>query len=110
MTDPDRRVATLAVLLAPDRAEALLSRLGTAGAADAAAHARQLAARPRRERLQALAASLAIDGPELRASAAAAASSERPRVATVLRALGADGGFGGAAPVVLRLCRERIGR
>jgi hypothetical protein len=108
----DLRVATLAALLAPARAPGLLARLGTPGARDASAHAQRLLAAPRPERLQALSAALA-PGREARGRTEALASLERERVAALLRALGADGAHPGPAPgspLLLRLCRERLGR
>jgi hypothetical protein len=112
VTDDDRRVAALAALLAPTRALCVLARLATPGARELADHAGRLVAAPRRERLRALAASLVHDR-RLHASVDAHAAVERKAIATALRALAAgawdDRGVR-ASPVVLRLCRERLGR
>jgi hypothetical protein len=112
VTEDDRRVAALAALLAPTRALCVLGRLATPSARELADHAGRLLAAPRRERLQALAASLAHDG-RPHASAGSVAAVERKAIAAVLRALAAstwdDRGVR-VSPVVLRLCRERLGR
>jgi hypothetical protein len=106
-----RRIAVLAALFAPERAGALLARLGAAEAPDAAAHAARLASAPRRDRLRALALALAVEPESASARAEAAASAERPRLAALLRCLAA--GFPPAPAVsaaIVRVCRERIGR
>jgi hypothetical protein len=103
----DRRLAALAAALAGDRAPALLSRLATPGTAAAAALAARLAAAPRAERLRALSAELAVDPREVRARAEAAAADERAAVARLLTALPVAG-TGRAAPLLVRLCRERV--
>ncbi len=111
MTEADRRVATLAAVLAPERAAAILARLRTPEAAEASAHAVRLAAAPRRERLQALSRALAPDPAALRARADAAARAERSRVASLMRALAAGtAGTDGPSAIILRLCREKLGR
>jgi len=108
--DPDRRLATLAAVFAPERAAALLERLGTPGAGEASAHAARLAAAPRPERLQALSRALAADS-AVRARAEAAARLERTRVASLIRALASGtAALDAPSPFVLRLCRERLGR
>ncbi len=110
MNDPDRRLATLVAVFAPKRATALLGRLGIAAAGEASAHAARLAAAPRQDRIQALSRALAED-PSVRARAEAAARLERPRIASVIRALAAGIAFPDApSPIVVRLCRERMGR
>jgi hypothetical protein len=113
VTDEDGRLAALAALLAPALASNLLVRLGTPGAREASAHAQRLVVAPRRERLQALSAALAGDARALAASSETAASLERRAVAAVVRAVGAGEVAAGAAracPILLRLCREWIGR
>jgi hypothetical protein len=113
VTDQDGRLAALAALFAPAFASNLLLRLGTPGAREASAGAQRLVAAPRRERLQALSAALAPDERALAASSEAAASVERRAVAAVVRAVGAgevDAGAARVCPLLLRLCRERIGR
>jgi len=110
VTDRARRVAAFAAIFAPARAGALLGRMAEADAADGRARAAALAGAPRRERLRALAAALAADPLEARARADAAAARERPRVAALLRALAAGETTPTASPVLLRLCREAIGR
>ncbi len=109
MTQADRRVGALAAALVPDRAAALLSRLATPGASDVVAHAHRLVRSTRRDRLQALSAALATDPRSAGAAAAALAALERPRVAELLRSVAAGTPeAGGASPVLVRLCRERI--
>lgn len=110
MTPGERRLASLAGLFAPDRAGALLGRVRGAGAAETIEHAERLAAAPRRERLQALAAAMTSDVRSARARAEDAAMLERPRIAALLRALAAGESSRSAAPVLVRICRERIGR
>jgi hypothetical protein len=108
VTDGARRVAALAAVLAPARAGALLARLPEAGAPESAA---ALAAAPRQDRLRALAGALAADPGEARARAEGAAAAERPRIAALLRALAAGEPTAPAASsVLMRLCRETIGR
>lgn len=110
MTDGDRRLASLAAAFAPQRAPALVARLSGACAPDAARHVAHLAAAPREERLRSLSEALAfVLDPALVETAAAL---ERPAVAAVLRALSADGctSATGASGVLVRLCRERLGR
>jgi hypothetical protein len=109
VTEADLRVATLAALFAPASAAALLGRIG-ASASSAVAHASRLAGAPRRVRLDALAAALRADLPACHAAAEAAARLERPRVAALLVALASGAPTPGAAPPLLRLCRERLGR
>jgi hypothetical protein len=109
VNEHDRRVATLAALFAPERAPSLLARLAPPADVEAPAHAARLAGGSRRDRLEALAATLAVDAAAVRIRAEGAASTERARVATILRALGTGGAAPAAAPLVLRLCRERIG-
>ncbi len=111
MTAADRRLAALAALFAPGSAVALLARLGGAGRADPVGYAARLAAAPRRDRLAALSAAVAIDPDVAHARAEAVATAERPRVAALLRTLAAGGGAdAGVSPALIRLCRERIGR
>lgn len=111
MTARARRVAALAAVFAPSTAGALLARMADPDAADALAGAGALASASRRDRLRALAGALAAD-PELgRARADGAVASERPRVAALLRAVAAgEPSPPGASPVLVRLCREAIGR
>lgn len=107
MNPADRHLAALAALFAPDRAGALLARLATADGAGACAAAEALARAPRRDRLAALEG--LVDRAVVEGRGAAA---ERPRVAEVIRAVarGAadEARDGGAAPLVLRLCLERV--
>lgn len=110
MTDPDRRVATLAAVFVPTRAAALLGRLGTPGASEALTHGVRLTGAPRRERLQALSAALTHEGPAVRARADAIAALERKRIANVVRTLAEARAHHGVSPVVLRLCREHLAR
>lgn len=110
MTSHERRLAALAAVFAPGRAEALLRRSAGPASAEAIAFAVGLAAAPRRERLEALARALAPDGAGVRAQAHRVAQLERPRVAALLRALGEGESPGEALPLLVRLCRERIGR
>jgi hypothetical protein len=109
LNERDRRVATLAVLFAPDRAPSLLARLTAPGDRDAVAHAAELASLSRRDRLGALATALAVDAARIHACAEAAASSEGTRLATLLRTLAAGRPEPRAAPILVRLCRERVG-
>jgi hypothetical protein len=108
MTPADRLLACLAAAMAPQRATALLSRLGSAGAGPALAHGERLALAGRGDRLAALAAALAS------AHAAAPArqppTAERAPVAGVLLAL--RSGLAppvAVSPALARLCRERLG-
>ena len=107
MSDDDRMIAALAAIFAPDRASALAARLPAAVAADVSREAARLAAAARRERLDALAAAMAAPADPGRVSTAVRL--ERPSVSRVLRAV-ADGAGDAAAPLLVRLCRERIGR
>jgi hypothetical protein len=109
MIEEDRRVATLAALFAPDRAASLLARLAPPADVDAVSYAVRLAGVSRRDRIEALTVVLSVDATALRARADAAASTERARLATILKALGMGGAAPRAAALVLRLCRERIG-
>lgn len=110
MTEADRRVASLAAVFAPERAPGLVARLSGAAASEAVRHAERLSAAPREERLRSLSAALAFRADPAHAEAAAAL--ERPAVAAVLRALLADRSAAdpGASPLLVRLCRERLGR
>lgn len=111
MTEADRTVATLAAVFASDRAAAMLARLAIPVAAEASTHAARLAASSRRERLEALSAVLAPDPAAVRARVDAVAPLERSRVASLMRALAVGPwATGAASPLVLRLCRERMGR
>lgn len=107
MKDEDRRVAALAALFARDRASALAARLPAAIAAEAVHEAARLAAAPRRERLDALGA--AVAPPPDAGRNGTAARLERPAIARVLRAI-ADGIPETRSPLLVRLCRERLGR
>jgi hypothetical protein len=109
-TGRERRLAALAAAFAGGRASSLLSRLGGPRAVSAVEDAGRLASAPRRDRLSALAAAMSSDPEAARASAEAASALERPRVAALLRAMGAGDAPAGAAPPLVRLCRERIGR
>ena len=112
MTEADSRVVALAAALARERAGALLSRLGTPGAADARAEGARLAASPRAGRLRALSAALsppAAPPGAARARALAIASLERPRIARIVVAAADRSAEPGAAAVLVRLCRERTG-
>jgi hypothetical protein len=111
VTDADRRLAALAAALLRERAPALLARLGSPGTPALAAHARDLASAPRAERLRALGGALepALGRAAARA-AVTAAGAERPRVADLVDALAAGTVPRGAAPVLVRLCRERLAR
>lgn len=108
MSERDGPVATLAALFAPASAVALLGRLAAPGGA--VAEATRLAAASRRERLQALGAAVSPHPHASHARAQEAARLERPRVAEVIRRLGAGTPEGAASRVLLRLCRERIAR
>ncbi|HEY6100622.1 MAG TPA: hypothetical protein VIW03_14390 [Anaeromyxobacter sp.] len=110
MTAGERRLVALAALFAPGRAHALLARVTGPAAAAGVEDAARLAASPRRERLGALAAAIAMEAGPSRASAEAAAALERPRVAAVLRSLTSRTTAAGASAPLVRLCRERIGR
>lgn len=105
-----RRIAALAAVFVPARAGALLARMSEPDAADAAEGAVALSSAPRRDRLRALAAALGTDPRERLARAEAAAGRERARVATLLRAVAGGAPVGGVSPVLVRLCREAIGR
>jgi len=100
----NRRLCALAALFAPERAGALLGRLGE-GAPEAVREAVRLVAAARRERLQALGEVL-----DLGADPCRDAAEERPRVAEVLRATRAGAPVGAASAVLVRLCREQAGR
>ncbi len=109
MTDADRRIASVAAAFAPERAPGLVARMSGTGASGSVSHAARVAAAPRYERLLALSAALtfAVDP----AHVEAAARLERPAVAAVMRALAADERAApSVSPVIVRLCRERIGR
>jgi hypothetical protein len=110
LTERDGKLAALTAAFANERAPALLSRLAGSCAVAAVEAAGRLAAAPRERRLVALAAALSGDADGGQASADAAAALERPRVAAVLRALGAGALPPGASPSLVRLCRERMGR
>jgi hypothetical protein len=109
VNDEDRRVATLAALFAPERAQSLLGRLGGPCIGGASKYVARLTSAARRDRLDALTMTLSIDPAAVRARAEAAASTERRRLASILRALGMGGAPPAAAALVLRLCRERLG-
>lgn len=100
MTAEDRRLCALAAALAPREAAAWLRRAPAPEAPDAAA---RLAALPRSARLAALAAATP---PSPRASRRSTA--ERGPVAAVLDALGAGRVPEGVAPLLVRVCRERL--
>jgi hypothetical protein len=108
MTTSVRPVAALAAVFAPERAGALLARMAEPDAADSLRGA--AADAPRRDRLRTLAGALASDPAECRARAEAAARTERPRVAALIRSFAAAGAGDGASPALVRLCREAIGR
>jgi hypothetical protein len=111
VTDADRRLAALAAALLRERAPALLARLAAPDSTALVALARDLASAPRAERLRALGG--ALEPPRSTAAsraAVAAAAAERPRVAAVLGALATGLALRGAAPVLVRLCRERLAR
>lgn len=110
MTARDGKLAALAAAFARERAPALLSRLAGAGAVAAVEAAGRFAAAPRERRLAALAAAMSGPADGTQGAADAAAALERPRVAAVLRALGAGALLPGASPSLVRLCRERMGR
>lgn len=111
MTEEDHAVATLAAALAPASAAALLARLASADASEIAARAGRLAVLPRRERLAALALAIAsAAGVPPASRAAAAAARERPPVAALLGTLARGRAPAGASPLLVRLCRERLGR
>ncbi|WP_041448107.1 hypothetical protein [Anaeromyxobacter sp. Fw109-5] len=108
MSPADRLLACLAAAMAPQRAPALLSRLGSAGAGAALAHGGRLALTGRGDRLAALAAALA--SAHAAAPARPSPTAERASVTGVLLAL--RGGLAPPAavsPVLARLCRERLG-
>jgi hypothetical protein len=69
-----------------------------------------LSSAPRRDRLRALAGALSTDAGERRSRAEAAAAREGARVAALLRAVASGAPAAGASPVLVRLCREAIGR
>jgi hypothetical protein len=105
----DRLLASLAAAIAPQRAAALLARLGSADAGQARAHAERLVPATRAERLSAVAAALAAvhAGTSRRPSP----SGERTRIGNLLLTLGrglvlADP----VSPALVRICRERLGR
>jgi hypothetical protein len=104
MTPATRRLCALAALFAPERAAALLGRLGE-GAPEAKREAGRLVAAARRERLLALGEVL-----DLGLEAPAVAAEERPRVAEVLKAVRAGAPAGAVSAVLVRLCREQPGR
>jgi hypothetical protein len=110
MSPGERRLAALAALFTPGRAAVLLGRVRAAGASGTVAHAERLAAATRRERLQALAAAMTVETESARARAEDAAELERPRIAALLRGLEAGATSPAASAVLLRICRERIGR
>jgi hypothetical protein len=102
----DRRLTALLAAFAPERCASLVARLGTASAAAVAEQVERLAAAPRHERLAALAGALSA-GRAAPAQVSAVARAERPRVAALVGSLGA--GTVGAAPALVRLCRQRLG-
>jgi len=105
VTGSARRLCALAALFAPERAPSLVSRL--AGATpEAAREAERLVASARRERLRALGEALALAGPD----AGMFAARESAPVAMVMRAVASGLPAGDASPVLVRLCRERLGR
>lgn len=108
----DRRLLALVAVFAPARATALLSRVETAGIGSLLERAAHAAAAPRRERLEALAASLEPAGPRLapRESVETVATGERTRVAAQLRALAERRALGPAATTrtLQRLLDERL--
>ena len=107
MSPADRRLTALLAAFAPERCASLVARLGTAGDAAVVEQVERLAAAPRQERLSALAAALSA-GSAAPAQATAVARAERPRVAALLGSLG-QGTAVGAAPALVRLCRQRLG-
>ncbi|HSD19218.1 MAG TPA: hypothetical protein VLC54_04235 [Anaeromyxobacter sp.] len=108
MSPADRLLASLAAAIVPERAAALLARLGSADAGQARAHAERLAPTSRAERLSAVAAALAAvhtGAPER-----PAASCERARVGGVLLCL--RRGLlphAAVAPALVRICRQLLG-
>jgi hypothetical protein len=104
VTGADRRLAALAALFAPEDASALLAGLGEPFADDVARRVARLAEAPRQERLAALGAALASDGPD----PAGAAGGERPRVAAALRRVAS--GSATEARALRRLVAERVAR
>ncbi|WP_242356211.1 MULTISPECIES: hypothetical protein [Anaeromyxobacter] len=106
MNPADRLLASLAAAFAPQRAAALLARLGSADLREVRAHAERLAPGSRAERLAALAAALAAAH---RGAPTPPAPAERPRVAEILRAVRRGLPAPTAAPALARLCRERLG-
>jgi len=98
----DRRLATLAAVMAPAMAERLLGRL--AGGAPATAAAARLSAQSRAVRLAALAEALGNDRhPRARERLRAGLPAERPGVAAALRALAPDDARDGTGPGRLAL-------
>ena len=110
MTPERLRLATLAALLAPGRAVALLARVSGGEEPELTAFATALSARERGERLRVLAETLARLPPAARRGRAVAlAAAERPRTAArLLAAGGAPAAPGPVAPVLARLLRERL--
>lgn len=107
MSPADRRLTALLAAFAPDRCARLVARLETAGAAAVTEQVDRLAAAPRHERLAALAVALSV-GRAAPAQGQAVARAERPRIAALLGSLG-QGTGSGAAPALVRLCRQRLG-
>ena len=107
MSPADRLLAALAAAFAPDRAVALLARLGSADAGSARAHAERLAPASRVERLAAVAAALAAV--HAVAPARTSAAPERARVEGVLLALRRGLVPAKVSPALVRICRERLG-
>lgn len=104
----DRRLAALAATLAPDVTPRILGRVA---GAELAAWGQALAARPRPERLAALAGALA-PGSEAASLAAGQAvlDAERPAVARALQrlVLGRVRWPAGVHPLLARAARERL--
>jgi hypothetical protein len=105
VTPAARRLCAIAALFAPERASALLGRLGE-GAPEAAREAVRLVAAARRERLAALGEVLSLAMEEPGAEGRGGPYPERPRVAELLAAVRAGAPAGGAAPALVRLCLE----
>lgn len=110
MTPERLRLATLAALLAPERAVTLLARVSGADGPELVAFATALSARERGERLRALAGTLASPPPAARrARALTLAAAERPRIAGRLLATGGAPAVPGPVAAALeRLLRERL--
>ncbi|WP_242346461.1 hypothetical protein [Anaeromyxobacter terrae] len=106
MNPSDRLLASLAAAFAPERAPALLARLGSADIREVRAHAERLAPGSRAERLAALAAALAA---AYRGAPVPPNPSERPRIAEILRAVRRGLPAPAVAPALSRICRERLG-